>query len=306
MKFNTGCQFKMKLKYTLLNAFTRTQFNGAQIAVFSQADELSQKHKLQLAKELNLTETVFISKSSLANCDAKLEIFTPQGAGSFAGQAVVAASYLLADSGLVQGTEAKLELNDQLLNIVQSHKNQKVQIDIPVSEKYDDYVPSNQELAQIIGLDESQLGYLNYRPMISGCPQPCLMIPLKNNEALRSAQFHENKWQLSFVASLANHVLLFSGEHPYESINFAARLMGKDIGIHEDPPIGTVAPAFGLYLSYGINDYHRSCLLQRGDEHSRISIMEVNVDKQGGKVQGLQLGGHAIKMAEGYFDISDE
>jgi len=296
----------MKLKYTLLNAFTLNQFNGAQIAVFSHADGLSQKLKLQLAKELNLNDTVFISKSSLANCDAKLEIFTHQGAGDFAGQAVVAASYLLADSGLVQGTDAIFELNDQPLKIVQSHKNRKVQIDIPVSEKYDEYVPSNQELAQIIGIEESKLGYLNYKPMISGCPQPCLMIPLKNNEALRSAQFYENKWQLSFVASLANHVLLFTGDHPYESINFTARLMGKGIAIHEDPPIGTVAPAFGLYLSYGINDYHRSCSLQRGEAHSRISIMEVNVDKQDGKVQGLQLGGHATKIAEGYFDIADE
>ncbi len=296
----------MKLKYTLLNAFTQTQFNGAQIAIFSQSDDLTEQLKLRLARELNLTETVFISQSRLAGCDAKIEIFTPHGSGDFAGHAVVAASYLMADSGLVKGTDARLEFNGQALDIVHSHKNRKVQINIPVSEKYDTFVPSNQELAQIIGLDESLLGYLNYKPMITGCPQSCLMIPLKDNAALRSAQFYENKWQLSFVASLANHVLLFTGEHPYDSINFTARLMGKNIAIHDDPPIGTVAPAFGLYLSHDIDDYHRSCLIQRGDENSRISIMEVNVDKRAGKVEGIQLGGHAIKMAEGYFDISDE
>jgi len=295
----------MKLKYTLLNAFTKSHFNGAQIAVFSQADDLSQLQKLQLAKELNLTETVFISKSDISQCDAKLEIFTPQGRGDFAGHAVVAASYLMADSGMVQGSDARLELNAQQLNIVHSHKNKKVQISIPIEEKHDEYVPSNKELAQIIGLDESSIGCLNYKPMISGCPQPCLMIPVKDNDALRSAHFFDNKWQLSFVASLANYVLLFSTEHPYENINFTARLMGKDIGVNDDPPIGSVAPAFGLYLAYGINDYHRSSLLQRGHKKTRISIMEVNVDKQDNKVEALQLGGHAIKMAEGYFDIPD-
>jgi len=293
----------MKIKYTLLNAFTKSHFNGAQIAVFSQADDLSQLQKLQLAKELNLNETVFITKSSIPQCDAKLEIFTPQGVSEFAGHAVVAASYLMADSGMVKGSDARLEINGQQFDIVHSHKNKKVQINIPVDEKYDEYVPSNQELAQIIGLDDSRIGCLNYKPMIAGCPQPCLMIPLKNNEALRDAQFYENKWQLSFVASLADYVLLFTGEHPYDTINFTARLMGKNIAIHDDPPIGAVAPAFGLYLAYGIDDYHRSSLIQRGHKKTRISIMEVNVDKQGSKVEALQLGGHAIKMAEGYFDI---
>ncbi len=295
----------MKQKYTLLNAFTRSHFNGAQIAVFSQAENLSPSQMLQLAKELNLTETVFISNSALPGCDAKLQIYSPQGESGFAGHAVVAACYQMSESGKVQGSDARIELNGQQLDIIHSHKNNKVQINIPLDEKYDEYVPSNKELAQIIGLDESLIGYLKYRPMIAGCPQPCLMIPVKNNEALRDAQFHENKWQLSFVASLAKHVLLFTGQHPYNDINFTARLMGKNIAINDDPPIGTVAPAFALYLAYGLNDYHRSCLIQRGDENSRISIMEVNVDKNGTQVEGLQLGGHAVKMAEGYFDLPD-
>ncbi|RDH82432.1 MAG: hypothetical protein DIZ80_09065 [endosymbiont of Galathealinum brachiosum] len=296
----------MNLKYNLLNAFTKTHFNGAQIAVFNQAEGLSSVRMLELAKELNLTETVFISQSDMKGCDAKLQIFTPQGECDFAGQAVVAACYIMADSGLLNGSDACIELNGQKLEIIQSLKNQKVQVSIPVSEKYDDYVPSNQELADIIGLDKSEIGYQNYKSMIAGCPLPYLMIPVKNNRVLRSAQFHENKWQLSFVASLASQVLLFTGDHPFDDINFSARLLGKGISVNDDPPIGAAAPAFGLYLSHGINDYHRSCLIQRGDKDKRISIMEINVDKHGSEVVGLQLGGHVVKMAEGYFDIPDE
>ena len=296
----------MKLKYTLLNAFTRKHFQGAQIAVFSQADSLNTQQKLKLAKELNLTETVFISPADLSTCDAKFEIFSPSGIVDFAGHAVVAASYVLAEQGLVKGSDARIELNGQQLDIILSLKNQKVQINIPISEHYDEYVPSNQELGQILGIDGAEIGYQNYKPMITGCPLAFLMIPVKNNKVLRSAQFHENKWQLSFVASLASQVLLFTGEHPYDDISFTARLMGKDIDVNDDPPIGGVAPAFGLYLSHNINDYHRSCLIQRGDENSRLSIMEISVDKEGSKVDVIQLGGHAVKMAEGYFDIPDE
>lgn len=296
----------MKLKYTLLNAFTRKHFNGAQIAVFNQADKLNLKQKLKLAKEINLSETVFISRADISNCDAKFEIFSPTGIVDFAGHAIVAACYVIAELGLVKGSDARVEINGQAMDIILSLKNQKVQINIPVTEKYDEYVPSNQELGQIMGIDGSEIGYQAYKAMITGCPQACLMIPVKNNKVLRAAQFHENKWQLSFVASLASHVLLFTGDHPYNEINFTARLMGKGIGVNDDPPIGAVAPAFGLYLSYGINDYHRSCMIQRGDENTRISIIEVSVDKDGSRVDAVKLGGHAVKMAEGYFDIPDE
>ena len=296
----------MKLKYTLLNAFTRKQFNGAQIAVFSQADKLNSQQKLNLAKEINLSETVFISRSDISNCDAKLEIFSPAGVVEFAGHAIVAACYVIAELGLVKGSDARVELNGQTMDIILSLKNKKVQINIPVIEKYDEYVPSNQELGKIVGIDGSEIGYQSYKAMITGCPQACLMIPVKNDKVLRTAHFHENKWQLSFVASLASHVLLFTGDHPYDEISFTARLMGKGIGVNEDPPIGAVAPAFGLYLSYGINNYHRSCLIQRGNEDARISIIEISVDKDGSRVDAVKLGGHAVKMAEGFFDIPDE
>lgn len=295
----------MKIKYTLLDAFTRIPFNGAQIAVFTHADNLSQQQKLKLTKELNLTETVFQSRSVKLGCDAKLEIFSAQGECSFAGHAVVAACYAMGESGLLQGSDARVELDGRQFDIVLGIKNRKVQISIPISEKYDEYVPSNKELAQIMGIDQSELFYQEYKPMIVGCPEPYLMVPVKSNDTLRNAEFHENKWQLSFVASLARHILLFTGEHPYEEVNFTARIMGKGVAQHEDPPIGSAAPAFGLYLAYKKDDFHRSCFVQRGSEDSRISVLEVNVDKKGSDVKSIQLGGYAIKMAEGYFDVPE-
>lgn len=295
----------MKFKYSLLDAFTRTPFSGAQIAVFTHADAISEQQKLLLARELNLSETVFISSSPRPRCDVKFEIFSATGRIGFAGHAVLAACYAMADAGLVRSSDARVFLDEQTLDVVMSVKNQKVQISLPVAEAYDEYVPSSAELAQLIGIEESDIGYKEYRPMIASNAEPYLIVPVKNNKVLRGAQFNENRWQLSFVAPLAKQMLLFTGEHPFEGVNFAARIIGKGVGQDEDPPIGAAAPALGLYLSYGRNDYHRSCLVQRGDEKSRISILEVNVDKKGPEVKGLQLGGNVVKMGEGYIDIPD-
>lgn len=293
----------MKYKYILLDAFTRTAFSGAQIAVFPHSDSITDKQKQLLAEELNLSETVFISRSTKLDCDAELEIYTPQGKTGFAGHAVLAACFVMGDSGIVKGSDARFELAGQQVDVILGIKNQKVQMNIPVSESYDEYVPSASELSQIIGIDEKQIGYREYRPMIAGCPEPYLIVPVKNNSVLRKAQFSENKWQLSFVAPLARQVLLFSGEHPFEGVNFVARIMGKGVADNVDPPIGAAAPALGIYIAYGKNDFHRSFLVQRGGQESRISTLEVNVDKKGAKVMGVQLGGQVVKMGEGYFDL---
>lgn len=295
----------MKLKYTLLDAFTRTPFEGAPIAVFAYADNISDKQKAQLARELNLAETVFISRADATGCDAQLEIFSPEGELGFAGHAVVAACFALGDAGMVKSSDARVILNGREMDVVLGIKNQKVQISIPIEEKYDEYVPSHPELAQILGIDKNEIGCNEYKPMIVGCPEQYLIIPVKNNSAMRSAQFHENKWQLSFVAPLAKQILLFTNEHGFEGVNFAARIIGRGIGAKDDPPIGAAAPAFGLYLSHGIRDYHRSCMVQRGDIDSRMSSLEVNVDKKDSQVMGLQIGGHVVKVGEGYFDLAN-
>ncbi len=295
----------MKYKYILLDSFTRTPFAGAQIAVFPHAVSLTDERKQLLAKELNLSETVFIQPSRKPSCDASIEIYSPSGQCDFAGHAMLAGCFVIGDTGLVQGSDARVEFNGSVMDAILGIKNQKVQIGIPVNDHYEEYVPSDAELAQLIGVDARDIGYNEYRPMIAGNPEPYLIVPLKNNHVLRAAQFNENKWQLSFVAPLARQILLFTGEHGFDSVNFAARVIGKGIGDREDPPIGGAAPALGLFLAYGKKDYHRSCMVQRGDADSRVSILEVNVDKKGETVMGVQLGGHVVKMGEGYFDLQD-
>jgi len=295
----------MKLKYTLLDAFTRTPFEGAPIAVFAHADNITDTQKTQLARELNHAETVFISRADDTACDAQLEIYSPDGAIGFAGHAVVAACFAMGDAGIVKSSDARVVLNGREMDVILGIKNQKVQISIPIDEKYDEYVPSYPELAQITGIEKSEIGCNEYKPMIVGCPEQYLIVPVKNSRVMRSAQFHENKWQLSFVAPLAKQILLFTNDHGFEGVNFAARIIGRGVGAKEDPPIGAAAPAFGLYLSHGISDYHRSCMVQRGDLETRVSSLEVNVDKKDSQVMGLHLGGHVVKVGEGYFDLAN-
>ena len=53
----------MNYTYYIADVFTKQVFNGAQVAVFPEAESLSRKQMALAARELNLTETVFLSKT---------------------------------------------------------------------------------------------------------------------------------------------------------------------------------------------------------------------------------------------------
>ena len=50
----------MKYNYYIADVFTKQIFSGAQIAVFPNAEGLSQQQMQLVARELNLSETVFV------------------------------------------------------------------------------------------------------------------------------------------------------------------------------------------------------------------------------------------------------
>ncbi len=50
----------MKYNYYIADVFTDQIFNGAQVAVFPNADGLNILQMTKVASELNLTETVFV------------------------------------------------------------------------------------------------------------------------------------------------------------------------------------------------------------------------------------------------------
>ena len=89
----------MKLDYYITDVFTKQLFNGAQIAVFPKADALNAEKMQLIARELNLSETVFIFHRANNNPVRRMRIFSPFGEIDFAGHPIIGAAYVLASSG---------------------------------------------------------------------------------------------------------------------------------------------------------------------------------------------------------------
>src|SRR5206468_425771 len=78
------------LRYVVADVFTDTPLTGNQLAVFTDAREIPEDKLQPLARELNVSETVFVYPASAASLGhARIRIFTPTLELPFAGHPIL-------------------------------------------------------------------------------------------------------------------------------------------------------------------------------------------------------------------------
>ncbi|MDD1640799.1 MAG: PhzF family phenazine biosynthesis protein, partial [Methylococcaceae bacterium] len=246
----------MNYTYYIADVFTRQIFNGAQIAVFPNAEGLSDEHMRLLARELNLTETVFVFHPDNDSSTHKMRIFSPLGEIDFAGHPIIATAYVLGSCGDIKLTEAVTHLvfeqNVGPIDVNISANQGKpyfVQFSRKISSIVDRFAPTDEELASFLSIQQSELDHKKYSPRLVSCGVPYLIVPVWSYESVRHAKFNYSAWSQSIAPqTAAQEILLFAPKTPFVDSDFNARLLGPRIGIHEDPPIGSAMPAFASYL----------------------------------------------------------
>ncbi|HEY5073936.1 MAG TPA: PhzF family phenazine biosynthesis isomerase, partial [Pyrinomonadaceae bacterium] len=90
-----------KYNFIQLDVFTDRAFTGNPLAVFPDAEGLNDEQMQQIAREMNLSETVFVVPSEEEEVLRRLRIFTPGSELPFAGHPVVGTWNCLAREGIV-------------------------------------------------------------------------------------------------------------------------------------------------------------------------------------------------------------
>ena len=305
----------MNYNYYIADVFTRQIFNGAQIAVFPNADGLSDQQMKLVARELNLTETVFVFHPDGESTTRKMHIFSPLGEIDFAGHPIIATAYVLGSCGDIKLTEAitpvVFEQNVGPIDVNISANQGKpffVQFSRKVTSLVDRFAPTDEELASFLSIQQSELDHKKYSPRLVSCGFPYLIVPVWSYETVRKAKFNYSAWSQSIAPqTAAQEILLFAPKTPFVDSDFNARLVGPRIGMHEDPPIGSAMPAFASYLCSfeHIQKGTHAFAVDRGDALSRRSVLNVEMDHKGQEQLPLRVGGEAVMVAEGMMTIPD-
>ena len=80
-----------KHRFTQLDVFTDQAFCGNPLAVFPEAQDIGDEDMLKIAREMNLSETVFVLPPRDEKTLRRLRIFTPARELPFAGHPIVVA-----------------------------------------------------------------------------------------------------------------------------------------------------------------------------------------------------------------------
>jgi trans-2,3-dihydro-3-hydroxyanthranilate isomerase len=305
----------MNTIYYIADVFTDRIFNGAQIAVFPNADGLSDEQMRLLARELNLTETVFVFHPRGEGTLRKMRIFSPLGEIDFAGHPIIATAYVLASCGDIELTEAitpvvfEQNAGPVDVNITASQgKPVFVQFSRKVSAFVDRFAPTDEELAGFLSIKQSELDHKKYSPRLVSCGAPYLIVPVWSYETVRKAKFNYSVWSQSTAPqTAAQEILLFAPKTPFADADFNARLLGPRIGMHEDPPIGSAMPAFASYLcsfEHTRKGTH-TFAVDRGDAYTRRSVLNLEMDHKGLEQLALRVGGAAVMFAQGTVFLPD-
>ncbi|MEO1956957.1 MAG: PhzF family phenazine biosynthesis protein [Methylophilaceae bacterium] len=296
----------MSHTYYTLDVFTDTPFQGAQIAVFPHADTLDEALLPVIAKELNLSETVYIFPT---DSDAfKLRTFSPHGEIEFAGHPILAAAHVLVKTGQVtlsaENTPVIFKQNAQELtaNISKTDDHTyPVQFTLQSNPIIDRYTPTKQELADVLSLDESDIDHSDFQTLMVSCGLPYLVVPVTSQDAVRKARFDAKAWsQSNAPAMAAQEVILFTSKTSSSDSNFHVRLLGPKIGQHEDPPIGSSLPSFTGYLAWHdhLRDGTYTFTIDRGTLETRRSLLNIEMDKRSGRALTLRVEGQSVLISK--------
>lgn len=304
----------MNYTYYITDVFTNQAFNGAQVAVFPEAEDLSNLQMSLIARELNLTETVFLTKMENKDNHFRMKMFSPSGEIDTAGHPIIAAAYTLAlcDKLTVSDGYTPVILHQNAGEVQANvtfadNKPNFIQYNRKVSPIVDYFTPTEAESASFLGIDSAYIDTKKYSTRLVSCGVPYLVIPTFYYETLREATFDVAAWSQSIAPQLAaQEILLVSPKTPSNDSDFAVRLVGPNIAFNEDPPVGSSIPALAAFLcSFDhMQKGTYTFAVQRGDEKTRRSIINLEMDHKGEDTLNLRVGGEAVMVSEGQFSFS--
>ena len=308
-----------------LDVFTDRTFCGNPLAVFPEAEGLSDKRMQQIAREMNLSETVFVLPSEKEEVSRRLRIFTPTSELPFAGHPVVGTWNCLAREGVVPLPEngngwvsIKHEVGIGILPVDIEFKDGEparvvmTQGKFEIRGEIEDW-HEQAEIARALGLAREDLDEtLPIQAVSTG--NTMLLVPVRSLSDLGNcrpnlALLDEICKRSGFSEANATGCYAFTREtiEIGEARAHARFFIGQNIG--EDPATGSAAGPLGGYLVYhdaarvDATDGVYRFVIEQGDFINRPSRIGLEVKGKPGSVEEVRVGGTSVVVARGTLEF---
>ena len=300
-----------KHKFYTLDVFTDTPLAGNQLAVFPDAEGLPGELLQSIAREFNLSETVFVYQPMDPGNTARVRIFTPATELPFAGHPTIGTAILLASLGRVKprGRKGRVILEEGVGAVpvdVQFVRGVATWAQLTAARLPEGGPPppDDEELAAVVSLETAQLDP-GMKAAAFSCGVPYLFLGVRDRAALAAATPDLGAWRESLGDYWAPDLYVLTRDAELSGSHLRARMFGPQVGVSEDPATGSAVAALAGYLSATekLKDGRHNWRIEQGFEMGRPSILELETDIRDGIVYTVRVGGNAVIVSEGEFRL---
>ncbi|MDQ6940796.1 MAG: PhzF family phenazine biosynthesis protein [Verrucomicrobiota bacterium] len=295
-------------KFFTADVFTDKMFGGNQLAVLPWAQGLDDQTMQRIAREFNLSETVFVFPPQTASGTRRVRIFTPGSELPFAGHPTVGAAFVLAAIGEVKltGDETRILFEEGVgpVPVLIRGKNGLPifsQLSAAKMPELGPPPPEIEKLAAVLSLEPEQL-QTTRQPSAFSCGMRYLFVTVRDLAALAQARVRIDEWERHVAQYWAPEIFVLT--EAADDADVRGRMFAPGAGITEDAATGSAAAALAGYLAP--LDSKNGMLrwkLRQGVEMGRPSTLEVEADIDGRKIVAVRVGGASVLVSEGVLRI---
>jgi trans-2,3-dihydro-3-hydroxyanthranilate isomerase len=280
------------LRYVVADVFTDTALAGNPVAVFTDGREVAAEEMQRLARELNLSETVFVLPAESGG-HARIRIFTPGVELPFAGHPTLGTAFVLAQP--LQLVEIRLETQMGIVPVALEREGARIvfgrmEQPIPTWEAF----AEPEALLAAVGVERSELPVELYD---NGARH--VYVALGSEEEV--AALRPDLGALADLpAVLGTSCFAGSGER------WKTRMFAPGGGVPEDPATGSAAGPLAVHIArHGRIGFGDEIEISQGAEIGRPSTLYARADGTGEQIERVEVGGSAVVVARGEFRLPD-
>jgi trans-2,3-dihydro-3-hydroxyanthranilate isomerase len=293
----------IKLDYYIVDVFTEEKYAGNQLAVFRNAQSLSDDIMQKIARETNYSETTFILSDEKQNDGYNVRIFTPKEEVPFAGHPTLGTAYLI-QREIIKETVDMVPLNLKVGQIPVTINYINGRADILFMKQIPPLFGKTLEpepVQNVLGLRKEDISSrFPVQEVSTGLP--FIIVPLNTIEALKKSRIDHNKYFELISDCKAKAILVFSPETHQPENDLSVRVFANYYGVPEDPATGSANGCLAGYLTKYryLDDNKINIRVEQGYEINRPSLLYLRAEDTGGEIT-VSVGGKAVMVARGEF-----
>jgi trans-2,3-dihydro-3-hydroxyanthranilate isomerase len=276
-----------RFRYVIADVFTDEPLAGNQLAVFTDARDLSEVDMQAIAREMNLSETVFVLPATGADADVRIRIFTPAVELPFAGHPTLGSAFVL--GAPLQKIVIRLETGAGIVPVTLEREGAKIvfgrmEQPVPRWETVQDPTP----ILAALGVEASGLPVVRY-----DLGPGHVYVALDSPDAVQKL----SPDIAGLAAATPDGVNCFAH---VEGNRWKTRMFAPNHGVNEDPATGSAAGPLAIQLArHGRIPFGEQIEISQGAEINRPSTLYATVEGEGDRIDRVEVGGSAVTVARG-------